>query len=133
MTRFAAVALLGLVLCGVAQAFWAVGNTASGAAKARTMPAGNVPSGTVAGSSVTLNWTASNFAGGGAVPGYAVRRFNNVGGAEATVLAACTNVTTNTCTENGVPIGTWRYTITPAAGAWRGTQSAQSGVIAVLI
>jgi hypothetical protein len=133
MTRFAAVALLGLVLCGVAQASWVVGNTASGAAKARTMPAGNVPSGTVAGSSVTLNWTASSFVGGGAVPGYVVRRFNNVGGAEATVLAACTNVTTNSCTENGVPIGTWRYTITPAAGTWRGTQSAQSAVITVLI
>lgn len=133
MTRFAAVAALALVLCGGAQASWAVDNSASGASKARTMPAGNVPSGSVAGNSVTLNWTGSDFAGGGAVPGYVVRRFNNVGGAEATVLSACTNVTTNTCTENGVPIGTWRYTITPAAGTWRGTESAQSLVITVLI
>jgi hypothetical protein len=134
MNRLGAVAVLALVLCGVAQASWQADNSGSAATTAKTMPAGNVPSGTVAGNSVTLTWTASTFAGGGAVPSYVVRRFNSVTSAEAAVLANCAGlVSATTCTENGVPTGTWRYTVTPAAGAWRGTQSAQSAVITVLV
>jgi hypothetical protein len=38
-----------------------------------------------------------------------------------------------TCTENGVPTGTWKYTLTPAAGAWRGIEGAMSATITVLI
>ena len=134
MTRVGVVAVLALILCGVAQASWPGNGSGVGASQARTMPAGNVPSGTVAGNSVTLTWTASTFAGGGAVPSYVVRRFNSVTSAEAAVLADCAGlVSATTCTENGVPVGTWRYTVTPAAGAWRGTQSAQSAVITVLV
>jgi hypothetical protein len=134
MNRLGAVAVLALVLCGVAQASWQVDNSGNAAAAAKTMPAGNVPSGTVAGNAVTLTWTASTFAGGGAVPSYVVRRFDDVTSAEATVLANCAGlVSATTCTENGVPVGTWRYTVTPAAGVWRGTQSAQSAVVTVLL
>jgi hypothetical protein len=98
------------------------------------MPAGNVPSGTVAGNNVTLTWTASTFAGGGAVPGYVIRRFNSVTQVEAAVLADCVGtVAATTCTENGVPVGSWVYTVTPAAGTWRGAQSGQSAVVTVLL
>jgi hypothetical protein len=134
MNRLGAVAALALVLCGAAQASWSVDNSGTAAAAAKTMPAGNVPSGTVAGNAVTLTWTASTFADGGAVPSYVVRRFNSVTSAEETVLANCAGlVSATTCTENGVPTGTWRYTVTPAAGVWRGTQSAQSAVVTVLL
>jgi hypothetical protein len=133
MTKAAVAALLALALCGTAQAAWSAGASGSSIAAAKTMLGGNVPSGSVAGNAVTLTWTATNFAQGGAVPGYVVRRFNNIGGAEATVLAACSGtVAATSCVESGVPIGQWRYTITPAAGAWRGTQSGQSAAITVL-
>jgi hypothetical protein len=128
--------IAGLALACAAPGFgaWAAGAPGTGHASARTMPAGNVPGGTVAGNAVTLTWAASTFAGGGAVPGYVVRRFNSLSSAEATVLASCSGVVTaTTCTESGVPIGTWKYTITPAAGSWRGTQSAQSSAVTVLI
>jgi ABC-type Fe3+-hydroxamate transport system substrate-binding protein len=134
LTRLALVALLALAVCGGAQASWSVGVSGSAASAAKTMPAGTVPSGSVAGNSVTVTWAASTFAGGGAVPGYVVRRFNDVGGAEATVLAACAGIVSGTsCTEDAVPIGVWRYTVTPAAGSWRGTQSAQSPSVTVLL
>ncbi len=98
------------------------------------MPAGNTPSGTAAGSSVTVTWSASTFAGGTPVPGYVVRRFDSITQVEATVLPACAGIVSGTsCTESGVPIGTWVYTVTPAAGAWRGGQSAQSAVVVVTL
>lgn len=134
MTRIAAVGVLALVACGAAQGAWTVGSPATGASKARTMPAGNTPAGSAAGSAVTLTWTASTFAGGGAVPGYVIRRFNSVTQSETTVLANCVGTVSGTsCVENGVSIGTWVYTVTPAAGAWRGAQSGQSAVVGVTI
>jgi hypothetical protein len=132
--RVGVVAVLALVLCGVAQASWSAGASGAAATAAKTMPGGNAPSGSVAGHDVTLTWTASTFAGGGSVPGYVVRRFSSVSQAEATVLSACAGVVSaTTCTENGVPTGTWVYTITPAAGSWRGAQSGQSAVVTVLL
>lgn len=131
-----ALALAALALLGAGQAFgaWSPGGAGTGKAAARTMPAGNQPTGSAAPGSVSVSWASSTFAGGGAVPGYLVRRFNSVGGAEATVLASCAGVVTGTsCTESGVPLGSWRYTVTPAAGAWRGTQSAQSAAILVTL
>jgi hypothetical protein len=132
--RALAAVVSALVLCGAAQASWSANASGTAAGRAKTMTGGNVPSGSVAGNSVTLTWTATNFAEGGAVPGYVIRRFNNLTQTEATVAANCAGtVTATTCTENGVPIGTWRYTVTPAAGAWRGAQSAQSAAITVLL
>jgi hypothetical protein len=129
-----AVAVLALALCGVAQASWSADQNGTAASRAKLMPGGNVPSGSVSGSAVTLTWTASTFADGGAVPGYVVRRFNDLTQAEATVGPACAGtVSATTCTESGVPVGTWRYTVTPVAGAWRGAQSAQSAPILVTL
>jgi hypothetical protein len=131
--RIATVLILAGVLAGAAGAAWAPLGTGSGAASARSLPAGNVPSGGASLRNVTLNWTASTFAGGTPVPAYVVRRFNALGGAESAVLTACSGlVAATTCTENNVPTGSWKYTITPAAGAWRGTQSAQSSSILVI-
>jgi hypothetical protein len=133
MRRLAAVVALALVLSGVAQASWSIGASGAAAAAGETLPTGNVPSGTVAGNAVTLTWTASSFGGGGAVPGYVVRRFNSITQVEETVLSACAGtVSATTCTENGVPTGSWVYTVTPAAGSWRGAQSGQSTAVVVI-
>jgi hypothetical protein len=134
MRRAALVAALALALCSAAQASWSAGASGTGVTSGKLMPAGNVPSGSVAGSSVTLTWTASTFADGGAVPGYVIRRFNSLTQVESAVAAACAGtISATTCTENGVPLGTWRYTVTPAAGTWRGAQSAQSAAILVTL
>jgi hypothetical protein len=132
-----ALAIAGvLALTGVAHAAWAVGASGNGAAQAKTMlgVGGNVPTGSAAGSSVTLTWTASLFVDGATIPSYVIRRFNSITSAEATVLSACSGIVTGTtCTENGVSIGSWTYTVTPAAGLWRGVQSAQSSAILVTV
>jgi hypothetical protein len=83
---------------------------------------------------VTVTWTASTFAGGTPVPGYVVRRFDSLTQAEATVLPACSGIVSGTsCVESGVPVGSWTYTVTPAAGTWRGAQSAQSAAVVVTL
>jgi hypothetical protein len=131
--RLVAVVLLTGVLTGAATAAWGPTGTGTGAASARTLPAGNVPTGGTSLRNVTLNWAGSTFPGGTPVPAYVVRRFHAIGGAESAVLPACSGlVAATTCTENNVPTGSWKYTITPAAGAWRGTQSAQSASILVI-
>jgi hypothetical protein len=88
------------------------------------MPGGNTPTGSVSGNSVTLTWTASSFAEEAAVPSYVIRRYDGITSTEATVAGGCAGtVTATSCTENGVPIGSWRYTVTPGAGAWRDAES----------
>jgi hypothetical protein len=82
---------------------------------------------------VSLSWGGSSFAGGGAVPSYVIRRFNAVTGTEAAVGGGCSGlVSATSCSEAGVTPGSWKYTVTPAAGAWRGGQSAQSASILVV-
>ena len=134
MRRAAVIAAAALALASPAVGAWSAGAGGSGAAAARTMPAGNTPSGTASFGSVTVTWTASTFAGGTPVPGYVVRRFNSLTQVEASVLPACSGIVSGTsCTESGVTIGSWRYTVTPAAGTWRGGQSAQSSAVLVTL
>ena len=134
-SRAAAILAGALALAAPAAGAWSAGAGGSAAAAARTMPAGNVPSGTAAiGGTVTVTWIASTFAGGAPVPGYVIRRFNSITGAEATVLPACAGIVSGTsCIESGVPIGSWKYSVTPAAGTWRVGQSAQSAAVVVTL
>lgn len=126
--------LIAVSVVGSASAAWQPGTNGSSAAGAKTLPAGNVPNQpTAALGSVTVSWAASTFADGTNVPAYVVRRYNALTSAEAAVQAGCSGlVTATTCTENGVSPGTWTYTVTPAAGNWRGTQSGQSPSVLVL-
>ena len=109
---------------------------ASDVQSAKTVSLTADPSCPVSGSAVvTLTWTAVSFTGGSGVPGYVVKRYDGLTNALQTVLAGCSGlVATTGCTENGVPTGTWKYTITPAAGSkWRGTESGQSAAVVVLL
>ncbi len=133
MRRVVALALAILAAPLAATAAWSPTGSGQGAAAARTMPAGNVPTGSALLGTVSLSWAASSFSGGPAVGGYVVRRYHGITGAEGAVLANCAGIVTGlSCTENGVSVGTWKYTITPAHGSWRGAQSAQSSAILVL-
>lgn len=128
------VALWLVVSVPAGNAAWSLPASGSGAAKAKTMSGGNTPSATVAGNDVTVTWTASPFPEGGSIPTYIVKRFNAIGGAAQTVLANCAgSVNGTSCTEINVPIGTWKYSVTPALGLWRGAESAQSATVTVLL
>ena len=60
-----------------------------------------------------------------------VKRYNGSGVAQ-TVGASCSGtIAATNCTESGVAAGTWRYSVTPANGNWRGTESAQSAAATV--
>ena len=118
---------------GGAAAAWTLVRSGSGAAKAKTLGSGNKPTAVAQGRKVTVTWTASSFTTGGAAPGYVVRRYNATTGAGQGALNGCSGTITGlTCTENSVPTGSWQYTITPAAGNWRGPESAKSTVVVVV-
>ena len=127
-----------LALAPVGTAGWRPTGRGSGAAKSKTLPGATVaptgPTAPVTNHAVTLTWPASTFQSGGAVPAYELKRYAFVTGAPQTVGSGCNNtVAGTTCTEAGVPAGTWQYTVTPAAGSWRpsGGESPKSAVVTV--
>jgi hypothetical protein len=129
-------AAAALALPGPGDAAWSVGRTGTGAIGTKTMPAAApaAPAGSVASHDVTLTWSASHFADGTNVPSYIVKRYDALTNALQTTLSACSgNVGGTSCVEHGVPTGSWKYTVTPAAGVWRGTESAKSATVVVLI
>src|SRR3954464_6597695 len=126
------IALLGAALCpSASEASWSASGSGSGSAKAKSMPAGNTPTASVSGRNVTVSWTASSFSGGGAVSGYVVKRYNTSNQLQ-TILSACSGtISALTCTENAVPAGSWRYTVTAKHSNWTGTESAMSSTAVV--
>jgi hypothetical protein len=132
----AAAALVALVAATAAGAAWSVGQTGTGAIASKTIStaAPAAPSGSVSSHDVTVSWAVSRFVDGTAVPSYIVKRYDALTNALQTTLAACSgNVGATSCVEHGVPTGSWKYTVTPAAGVWRGTESAKSATVVVLI
>jgi len=122
-------AFVALVVCPVAAlASWSSSGSGAGYSKASSMPAGNTPTASVSGRNVTVSWTASS---GSQVAGYQVSRYNNSGQLQ-TIGSACSGTISGTsCTENAVPAGTWRYSVTPVNNNWRGAESAQSTAVTV--
>jgi hypothetical protein len=115
------------LLASPAGAQWAVGGSGRAAGAATTMPAGDAPTASANGNSITLRWPAATFTGGGSVSGYVVNRYDAVNGSKATVGTACSGlVTTTTCTELSVPSGHWVYTDTPVQINWTGSESPAS-------
>ena len=128
--------LAALSLPGTGGAAWSVGRTSTGSVGTKTMPTGApaAPTGSVSSHDVTVSWTGSQFADGTPIPSYVVKRYNAITNQLQTTLAACSgNVAGTSCVEHSVPTGTWKYTVTPAAGTWLGTESAKSATVTVLI
>ena len=127
-----AAALLAALICApAALGAWSSPGSGSAYAKARTMPGGNTPATTRSNRSVTVSWAQSSFSGGPAVGGYVVKRYLS-GGAVQTIGSACNvTITGLTCTETGVPAGTWRYSVTPRQALWAGAESTQSAAVTV--
>jgi hypothetical protein len=125
--------LLGMALAAalpaIATASWSNSGGGSGYSKAQALPAGNAPTASASSRSVTVSWTAS----GGAVPvsGYVVQRYDTSGVLQAVGSACSGTIAALTCTEQSVPGGQWRYTVTPLNNNWRGTESAQSSAVTV--
>jgi hypothetical protein len=118
---------------GGAAAAWVLSGSGSGATKAKTLGSGNQPTASAVLRTVTVTWTASSFTTGGAVPGYVVWRYNALTGVGSQATNGCSGIVAAvTCTETNVPVGSWQYTVTPAAGNWRGPESTKSAVVVVL-
>jgi hypothetical protein len=126
----ACLATLGSV--ATADAAWSALVQGQGEAVALTMPAGQKPTARPSGSSVTVVWNASTFASGPAVEGYTVQRYHAGVPGSVPVNANCSGtVFATSCTENGVPSGTWTYTVIPIQGGWHGAESPQSAPVSV--
>jgi hypothetical protein len=128
----AAAAAAALGPAASAGAAWSAAVQGQGEMVSLTMPAGHTPTPRASGSSVTVIWNASVFASGAAVEGYTVQRYKvGVPGA-VPVNAGCSGeIFATSCTENGVPSGTWTYTVIPVQGGWHGAESSQSAPVTV--
>jgi hypothetical protein len=117
---------------GTAAAAWAPSGNGSGAAQAKQMPSGNQPTASVSNRDVAVSWAASSFSGGGNVSGYTVKRYDTNGNSQSIGSACSGTLSGLTCTENRVPAGTWKYSVTPKQGNnWTGTESSQSASVTV--
>ena len=131
-----AIAVVLTIVAGTAWAYWSADSTpgGNGAAAATTVNQGATPSGSVNAQAVTVSWAATTLASGQAVTGYVVKRYDSVTQVAQTVLAGCTGtITATSCTENNVPAGVWRYSVTPVIGVnWQGAESARSNPVTVV-
>ena len=66
------------------------------------------------------------------MPSYIVKRYDLLGNPQS-VGAACSGLVSGTsCIESGVPINTWKYSVTPAVGTWwMGVEGPQSDPVIV--
>lgn len=119
--------VLVLSLAHPAFAAWtaSTGPVGAGRSAATTMPSGNQPTATHAApgsATVDVTWPASG--GGTPLAGYEVRSYEATTGTPRTVSASCAGIVAGTsCSESGVPNGTWRYSVIPRQQAWAGAES----------
>lgn len=133
--------LLALIACvlfaQVAGAYWSIGGAGSTTATTATMPAGNTPTVSLAGTTVTVNIAQISVAGqfvGALGGGYTVKRYPAVAGASVTPGGTCAASVTGaaatlSCTETSTPRGDWKYTVSPTLFMWTGAESAKSATV----
>ena len=139
--RLLVVSAVVLVAGGLASglfAYFSGGATAgsAGGGAATSVAPGTPPTSVTSqpGRAVTISWAATALANGHPVDGYLVTRYDaSPPYAPQITLAGCGGVVAAlSCTETGVPFGSWQYTITPVIGAnWRGTESTKSGTVTI--
>jgi len=122
---------VGAVVAAGAIAFaaWHVSASASTAtAKSAVIATGAKPTVSVSGPNVTVSWSAA----AAPVSSYVVKSYNASTNASRSVGAACAGTVASTsCTENDVPNGSWKYTVTPIQNAWTGTEGPKSDAATV--
>jgi hypothetical protein len=130
---------LGVALALMVTSAWGywgpgAGSGGDGASSAATLAQGSTPTAVATGDSVAVSWTASNVIVGHPVTGYLVKRFEASTLTAATVKTNCDGtVSTTSCTENSVPSGQWRYSVTPKLGTfWSGPESLMSSAVTTL-
>lgn len=75
---------------------------------------------------IAVSWSASTMAGA-PVAGYRIKRYATVSGAESAGGGTCAgSVAATSCTETGVPFGSWRYSVTPVHQSWTGSEGSLS-------
>ncbi len=130
-----ALAVTMIIVAATAWAYWSADSVAGGnaAAGATTVNQGATPTGNAVGTTVTVSWTATTLANGQAVGGYLVKRYDAGTNALQTILSACTGtITALSCVESSVPVGSWKYAVTPVIGTnWVGAESAKSTTVVV--
>lgn len=132
LTSVAAAVAVVVVAAGTAEAAWSPGGSGGAYVKARSMPSGNAPAASVSNRDVTVTWSQSQFPDGTAIASYDVARYDAGTGAVQATLSSCSGtVTALSCTESGVPPGSWQYAVTPRRGNWRGAESARSATVTV--
>ena len=130
--RTTAVLAAAVLLSGTgagAFAFWqASSRTSDAVAAADTLPQGARPTVAASGQDVAVSWDAGTTAGGRAVTGYALTRYDAAsGGTGIPATGACAGtVSALSCTEAGLPGGTWYYTVTPVMGRCAGVEGPRS-------
>lgn len=123
------VAIVVGVSTGSALGYWTGGPgqllRGSGAAAATSVNAGPTPVVDAQGSSYGVTWNPATMSSGAAVSGYQVQRYDAGTNALQTIGSSCAGtISATSCTEAGVPAGSWRYTVTPLVGSnWRGAES----------
>jgi hypothetical protein len=134
MGRLLPAALVLLAALGApdaSRAAWQSPGAGAQAAKAITLGSGNTPAASVSNRSVALSWSATSLPGGGPVGGYTVRRYSAAGVLQSIGSGCSGTIGSTSCTETGVPGGSWRYTVTPRQGNWSGVESSQSSAVTV--
>lgn len=126
--------VLSLALMGAVYALWSATTASGGAgdAQATTLSAGSQPGVSVVGSSVAVSWSATQLPDGVGVSGYEVVAYDTITSAPRTVGGTCAGVVSSTsCTDTGVPSGSWRYSVVPREDAWIGPASSLSAPVVV--
>jgi len=127
-----AVFLVVALAAGTAWAGWSSSASGAGRVSSQTVPQGSTPVAFVAVRDVTVSWSAVQLSGGTPVAGYRLARYP-ASGTTAESLTSCSGVLAGlSCTETAVPVGSWRYTVTPVHGSWTGTASAYSNTVTVM-
>ena len=118
---------------GTASARWSPSSpNADGYSRGRTMPSGNVPTASVSVRNVAVSWSANQFPTGTPVNRYRVTRYDVATNTAQAMLANCNGTVTGTsCTEQAVPAGNWRYTVSPVHQNWIGSPSSSSAAVTV--
>jgi hypothetical protein len=109
-------------------AAWHGNGAGQASSKARTMPAGNMPTTSIEGRNVTVQWAPANLSNGGPpVGGYILKRYDTDGNEHQVVSSCAGTIADVSCRAVNVPPGSWRYAVVPRHGNnWIGAESDRS-------